>query len=145
MHLLGARPHALVPGYIKGFDVGLVPYRLAPYTADVYPTKLNEYLAMGIPVVATDLPAIRRFNAEHGSVVAVGHGTDAFEAAIREAVNDRSPTEIERRIEVARGNRWDERIAKMLTLIEEKLNALAAPVVTTGGHGEPRRRDGSRD
>ena len=125
VHFLGARPHAQVPGYIKGFDVGLVPYRLAPYTADVYPAKLNEYLAMGIPVVATDLPAIRRFNAEHGPVVAVGHDADAFAAAIREAMNERAPATIERRIEVARQNRWDERIARMLSLVEERLRARA--------------------
>jgi glycosyltransferase involved in cell wall biosynthesis len=125
VHLVGARPHTEVPGYIKGFDVGLVPYRLAPYTADVYPTKLNEYLAMGIPVVATDLPAIRRFNAEHGPVVAMAHDTDAFAAAIREALKERAPCAIERRIEVARANRWDERIARMLSLVEERLHARA--------------------
>ena len=125
VYLLGARPHAQVPGYIKGFDVGLIPYRLAPYTADVYPTKLNEYLAMGIPVVATDLPAIRRFNAEHGPVVGVGRAADAFATAIREAVNERAPATIERRIEVARQNRWDDRIARMLTLVEERLHARA--------------------
>ena len=133
MHLLGARPHAQVPDYIRGFDVGPVPYRLAPYTADVYPTKLNEYLAMGIAVVATDLPAIRRFNAEHGPVVAVGHDADAFAAAIREAVNERASAAIERRIEVARQNRWDERIARMLSLVEERLRARA------GGADRPAR------
>ena len=123
VHLLGARPHARVPDYIKGFDVGLIPYRLAPYTADVYPAKLNEYLAMGIPVVATDLPAIRRFKAEHGPVVAVGHDADAFAAAIRAAENERTPATVDRRIEVARANRWDERIARMLRLVDARLRA----------------------
>src|SRR5262249_46040199 len=66
VRLLGPRPHADVPRYVKGFDIGIVPYRLTEYTANVYPTKLNEYLVMGIPVVATDLPEIQRFNAEHG-------------------------------------------------------------------------------
>jgi len=66
VHLLGKRPHADVPRYVKAFDVGIVPYRVAEYTLNVYPTKLNEYLVMGIPVVATDLPEIRRFNAEPG-------------------------------------------------------------------------------
>src|SRR5262249_8666142 len=56
----GQRPHPDVPRYVKAFDVGIVPYRYTEYTANVYPTKLNEYLAMGIPVVATDLPEIRR-------------------------------------------------------------------------------------
>src|SRR5262249_2463015 len=41
VHLLGQRPHADVPRYVKAFDVGLVPYRLSDYTANVYPTKLN--------------------------------------------------------------------------------------------------------
>ena len=32
IRLLGQRPHAAVPAYVKGFDVGIVPYRLAEYT-----------------------------------------------------------------------------------------------------------------
>jgi hypothetical protein len=80
---------------------------------------------MGIPVVATDLPAIRRFKAEHGPVVAVGHDADAFTAAIREADNERTPATIDRRIEVARVNRWDERIARMLRLVDGRLRARA--------------------
>jgi glycosyltransferase involved in cell wall biosynthesis len=41
LHLLGKRPHDDIPRYIKGFDVGIVPYVLSEYTANVYPTKLN--------------------------------------------------------------------------------------------------------
>src|SRR5262245_56383714 len=81
--LLGAKPHAELPRYVKEFDVGIVPYRLSEYTANVYPTKLNEYLAMGIPVVASDLPEIRRFNVEHGEVVTVAGEPESFARAIR--------------------------------------------------------------
>ncbi|MFQ6674402.1 MAG: glycosyltransferase, partial [Fidelibacterota bacterium] len=91
IHLLGARSHADVSRYIKGFDVGIVPYCLSEYTDSVYPTKLNEYLAMGIPVVATDLPEIRRFNAEHMDVLAVAKDAHAFGAAIRDAIVQTSP------------------------------------------------------
>ena len=45
--LLGGKPHAMLPHYIREFDVGLVPYRLSDYTSNVYPTKLNEYLVDG--------------------------------------------------------------------------------------------------
>jgi uncharacterized SAM-binding protein YcdF (DUF218 family) len=121
VHLLGARAHTDIPRYVKGFDVGLVPYRLSEYTANVYPTKLNEYLAMGIPVVATDLPEIRRFNAEHGSVVAVASTAEEFVDAIRTAVRENSPVEVERRIEIARHNSWEPRIARMSDLIEAAL------------------------
>jgi len=121
IHLLSARPHAEMPQYIKGFDVGVIAYRLSEYTAHVYPTKLNEYLAMGIPVVATDLPEVRRFNAGHGDIVAVAHNTEEFAVAIRAALENSDSDAVARRIEVARCNSWSMRISKMSALIEEKL------------------------
>ncbi len=117
--LLGQRAHAEVPAYVKAFDVGLVPYKIAEYTANVYPTKLNEYLVMGTPVVATDLAEIRRFNSDHGDVVHIAAGVDAFEKAIRTALNDTDPAVVTRRQEVAQSNSWRNRMAAMDTLIEQ--------------------------
>src|SRR5438132_1713462 len=37
VRLLGQRTHDVVPAYGKGFDVGIVPYRVAEYTLNVYP------------------------------------------------------------------------------------------------------------
>ena len=120
--LFGQRPHPELPKYVKQFDVGIVPYLLTEYTANVYPTKLNEYLSMGIPVVATDLPEIRRFNRDHGDVVSVAATADAFAAAIRQSCNGASPPAVvERRIEVAQSNSWERRIASMNTLIDEAI------------------------
>ncbi len=113
VHLLGGRPHEDMPRYIKGFDVGLVPYRVSEYTASVYPVKLNEYLAMGLPVVATDLPEIRRFNDEHGGVLAVAADAAQFERALRSALTPSAPAELERRRQVARENSWTRRIEAM--------------------------------
>jgi uncharacterized SAM-binding protein YcdF (DUF218 family)/glycosyltransferase involved in cell wall biosynthesis len=122
VHLLGARAHADIPRYIDAFDVGLVPYRRTEYTANVYPTKLNEYLAMGKPVVATDLSEIRRFNAEHGDIVSVAAEAPEFAEAVRQAVEAKADRVArERRIEVARGNSWTVKIARMTTLIESAL------------------------
>jgi len=126
VRLLGQRPHDAVPAYVKGFDVGIVPYRVAEYTLNVYPTKLNEYLVMGIPVVATDLPEIRRFNAQHGQLVEVAAGSEAFSNAIRRALNDSSPPDVERRVAAAHANSWQSRIAAMNGLIDEALTRRAA-------------------
>ncbi len=116
--LLGGKPHAMLPHYIREFDIGLVPYRLSDYTSNVYPTKLNEYLSMGVPVVATDLLEIQRFNADHGDVVSIGATAEAFAAAIRRALEPSPPAEVERRVEIARSNSWSSRIEKMSALIE---------------------------
>jgi glycosyltransferase involved in cell wall biosynthesis len=120
VHLLGPRPHAQLPRYIKGFDVGLVPYRLSDYTAHVYPTKLNEYLAMGIPVVTTQLPEVLRFRARHGDVVTIAGEPERFVTAVKEAVRHASDG-VERRLQVARANSWSARIAEMSALMESAL------------------------
>jgi len=122
VRLFGQRSHEDVPRYVKSFDVGIVPYRLAEYTANVYPTKLNEYLGMGIPVVATDLPEIRRFNRDHGQIVEVAAHADAFAAGIRHALRDSTASDRQRRIAVAQENSWQSRLGAMERLID---NAIA--------------------
>ncbi len=124
--LLGAKPHGDLPAYVREFDVGIVPYRLSDYTENVYPTKLNEYLAMGVPVVATDLFEIRRFNAEHGNIVAVAGDGEAFTAAIARALTDRQPEVVAHRVDVARGNSWRARIEQMSRLIASAATDRAA-------------------
>jgi uncharacterized SAM-binding protein YcdF (DUF218 family) len=124
--LLGAKPHHELPHYVREFDVGIVPYRLSDYTANVYPTKLNEYLAMGVPVVASDLLEIRRFNAEHGDIVAIAGDSQAFAQAVGAALADGQPAAVARRIEVARHNSWDTRIAQMSRLVAQAVDERAA-------------------
>ena len=121
LHLLGKRAHDDVPRYIKAFDVGIVPYRLTDYTANVYPTKLNEYLAMGIPVVATDLPEIRRFNQDHGPSVGVGTDAEQFVAEIRAALRPVDDAQRRARVAIAETNSWRSRIRTMSTLVEDAL------------------------
>ncbi|HEX9365404.1 MAG TPA: ElyC/SanA/YdcF family protein [Vicinamibacterales bacterium] len=126
IRLLGRRAHDEVPAYVKGFDVAIVPYRLTEYTANVYPTKLNEYLVMGVPVVATDLPEIRRFNADHGGVVQIAGDATAFAAALRGALTDSSGADVERRVAVAHANSWQSRIAAMNLLIDDAVDRRTA-------------------
>lgn len=117
VHLLGQRPHDDVPRYLKGCDVGIVPYRLSAYTANVYPTKLNEYLAMGLPVVATNLPEIQRFNEIHADAVMTAETPEGFARSIRAALQPAAPEVRARRISIARGNSWAARLSEMSVLI----------------------------
>ncbi|HYB95510.1 MAG TPA: ElyC/SanA/YdcF family protein [Vicinamibacterales bacterium] len=123
VHLLGQRPHAELAGYIAAFDVTLVPYRIAEYTENVYPAKMNEYLAMGKPVIATDLPEVRRFNEQHGDVVRIAGDADTLAASVRELAAAAPAQTVERRRSVARANSWHRRIADMLDLIDTAVAA----------------------
>ena len=136
IHLFGQRAHGELPGYVKNFDVGLVPYRISEYTSNVYPTKLNEYLIMGIPVVATDLFEIRRFNGEHGDLIRVASTVDDYVSAIRASIEKSPAPVVARRIEVAQSNSWDRRLAAMSALIDRASNERAAS--TAGWEGRLR-------
>jgi glycosyltransferase involved in cell wall biosynthesis len=43
---------------IRSADVGVVPYRRDIFTDGILPTKLLEYVALGVPVIAARIPAI---------------------------------------------------------------------------------------
>lgn len=61
----GAIPLDAVPGLLAGADIGVVANRSDPFTDLVVPTKLMEYIAMQLPAVAPDTPAIRRSFGAH--------------------------------------------------------------------------------
>ena len=114
VHALGGRPYAELPGYLAGADVGLVPYLANRYTAGVFPMKVYEYLAAGLPVVAAGLPELA--GAEGA---ALASGRDEFVNAVRAALADPGPAEERRRI--ARGHTWEARTAEMDRLAREAL------------------------
>jgi glycosyltransferase involved in cell wall biosynthesis len=60
VHVLGHRPYARLPEYLRGFDVALLPFVVNELTINANPLKLREYLAAGLPVVAAPIPEIER-------------------------------------------------------------------------------------
>jgi len=53
-------PNTEVPYWIRAFDVALAPFpRTDHYAYFMSPLKLFEYIAAGVPILATDLPSIR--------------------------------------------------------------------------------------
>ncbi len=55
VHCLGGRPYEDLPGYCRGFDVGLIAFRMNRLTRAVNPIKLREYLAAGLPVISSPM------------------------------------------------------------------------------------------
>ncbi len=54
--------------------MGLIPARINDYTSAMFPMKFFEYLAAGLPVVATPLPALEPY----GSVVGLAADAEGF-------------------------------------------------------------------
>ena len=56
---VGGRDFDELPSYLAAIDVGVVPYLDTPFNRASFPLKQLEYLAAGLGVVSTDLPATR--------------------------------------------------------------------------------------
>ncbi|MBI3616104.1 MAG: glycosyltransferase [Candidatus Omnitrophica bacterium] len=125
--LLGQKPHDELPRYLKEFDVGIIPYRITEYTKNVYPTKLNEYHAMGKPVVSTPLPEVLSFNRRYGDLVRIGSNEETFHAAIERVLHENTPQQTEQRIRAAQDNSWNCRIEQMQALIEKAIARKQTP------------------
>jgi glycosyltransferase involved in cell wall biosynthesis len=60
----GRLPHTQVPGWLRGGRIGLVMLQAVPKFMKNIPSKMFEYWACGLPVLASDLPPIRQFLVE---------------------------------------------------------------------------------
>jgi glycosyltransferase involved in cell wall biosynthesis len=118
---LGLQPHDDVPQLLKHVDVGLIPYLRCPYTDHVNPTKLAEYLALGLPVVATSLPELCAVNDEHPGLLELADDQDGFVKAIERALAKAPVGEIERRLALARESAWSQKLSAMRQTIGEAL------------------------
>jgi glycosyltransferase involved in cell wall biosynthesis len=119
---LGQRSYDDMPQYLRSFDVAIMPFARNPDAARFGSTRVLEYLGAHLPVVSTsgarDLTRLFHDRLRIGDGVAAFG--DAVEAAIREA-----PAERVRRAQLADemvgAQSWDNTVARMWQLIEEKL------------------------
>jgi glycosyltransferase involved in cell wall biosynthesis len=61
VYLLGQKSYSDLPRYCRRFDVAMLPFAVNELTLNANPLKLREYLAAGLPVIATPIPEVERF------------------------------------------------------------------------------------
>jgi glycosyltransferase involved in cell wall biosynthesis len=113
VHLLGPRQYSRLPDYLRGFDVATIPARANPYTAAMFPMKFFEYLAAGVPVVASSVPAL----AEFSRACELTRSPDEFVAAVARVLGGQRPV-AEYCDELARQFTWEWRMGQMLEILD---------------------------
>ncbi len=89
-----------------------MPYAINDLTRSVFPMKVYEYLAAGLPVVTTPLPAL---NANAGVIVAAD--APATLAAIERALAEDGPEARRARSLAVRDNSWNARLEEIGTYL----------------------------
>jgi uncharacterized SAM-binding protein YcdF (DUF218 family)/glycosyltransferase involved in cell wall biosynthesis len=121
IQLFGKRQHNDLPKYIKGFDVALIPYLTNAFTDSVYSCKLNEYMAMGVQTVATDMREIRFYINRYGNVLEISKTQEEFVEKIQHALFSQYDANRSLRIAAAIENSWSKRFEGICGVIEQLL------------------------
>jgi glycosyltransferase involved in cell wall biosynthesis len=110
----GSRNIDQLPSYINSFDVCLNPQLLNEVTIGNYPRKIDEYLAVGKPTVATKTDAMSVFS-EH---VYLGQTKEDYVALIEKALQENSPERINGRRDFASGHTWENSVKEIYKAID---------------------------
>lgn len=108
IHLLGLRRHDQLPSVLRAADIGLIPYAINQLTSSVFPMKVYEYLAAGLPVVATPLPSLAGM-----SEIITGACAQEIAAQIDLALEDGSIERRRERSQQATAHSWEARLEQI--------------------------------
>lgn len=119
VHFLGSRKPVELPGYIQQLDVCLNPQLINALTVGNYPRKIDEYLALGKPTVATDTPAMKMFLPH----VYLAMGATAYIEAINKAMESQPPETTAAAVAFAKGHTWEACVEKIFSVQNRLLHA----------------------
>ncbi|MGY3052018.1 teichuronic acid biosynthesis glycosyltransferase TuaH [Pedobacter sp. UYEF25] len=120
IHFLGAKPIEQLPLYINSFDVCFNPQLLNELTIGNYPRKIDEYLALGKPTIATKTETMLSF-AEH---VYLAESLEEYILGITELLGNENATQRLERINFSHSHTWENSVSLIYAAVEETIRKL---------------------
>ncbi|MBC8034101.1 MAG: glycosyltransferase [Chitinophagaceae bacterium] len=118
IHFLGRKSIDLLPDYIRTFDVCINPQLQNIITRGNYPLKIDEYLAMGKPVVATRTKAMKLFEAH----TFLADSPEDYPALITKALNEYNQHMRQEGIDFANSHTWENSMKALFSSINATLS-----------------------
>jgi len=114
VHFLGSRDSSVLPDYIKGFDICMNPQIVNDATIGNYPRKIDEYLAMGKPTIATATEAMEYFK----DYAYLGKTHQDYIELIELALAENSDEKQKERRTFALSHTWENNVLEIYKAIE---------------------------
>ena len=115
IHYLGMKSYGELPGYLKAFDVAMMPFALNDSTTFISPTKTLEYMAAGKPIISTKIKDVVR---DYASCVALIESADDFCEAVSNALIE-NKVNLSNYEEILSNTSWDATAEKMNSIIKK--------------------------
>ncbi|MBI9067953.1 MAG: glycosyltransferase [Salinivirgaceae bacterium] len=103
VYFLGSKEEKELPSYLNAFNLAINPQKVNEVTIGNYPRKIDEYLAMGKPVVATHTEAMEYFK----DYVSLAKSKNDWLIAIDEELRIDNKYLQKQRIEFAKQHTWE--------------------------------------
>ncbi|MBW7846742.1 MAG: glycosyltransferase [Bacteroidales bacterium] len=114
---LGPKKMEELPQYLMAFDVAINPQKLNEVTIGNYPRKIDEYLAMGKPTVATRTKAMEVFD----GYTYLAENKEQYVEMIGQALREDNEEKAKSREVFARSHTWENNVAEIYDKIIKHL------------------------
>lgn len=122
VHFLGQKKTSELPAYIATYDVCINPQIINDITDGNYPLKIDEYLAMGKPTVATSTHTMRNIFAAYTHLAT---NPQEWLSAIDHAITESDDKKLaQQRISFAETHSWGHSVKKIYRIIEHFNNRI---------------------
>lgn len=108
-----------VPQLLSKYDLGIIPYKMDEVNKNIYPLKINEYLAVGVPVVMSAFANLTDF----ALMVKSAENKELFTSYIKNELANDTAEKIAARIEFAKQNSWESRAEDFSSILEKYSSA----------------------
>jgi teichuronic acid biosynthesis glycosyltransferase TuaH len=111
-------PYERIPQIMAAFDVCIAPHRTSQFVESLQPIKLWEYLAVGKPIVATDISGFR----DYPNLVRIARSADEFAGQLLAALDEGALLTPQRQA-IARDNSWQDRVDSIESVLNKITNS----------------------
>ncbi len=112
---VGTQPIEKIPAFLKFSHCAIIPFKCNDLTKGIYPLKINEYLAMGLPVISTCFSEdIQKFE----NVISLAKNSSEFSNLIEFELASNGIHKEQQRIKIANENTWSKRVIQFWEILK---------------------------